>query len=129
MTKEQDKRIAIEILNLKYRPNTEPYPFDGPGVYEKDEKYWRLETDFKPSTDASDDYLVLKHIRENWDYADFMKMKEMQQDIVAERWKEQDLLLTPGPATSFLYYEPGDYSRAALKVLDGQKTDKKPFSE
>lgn len=59
------------------------------------------------TTDPFDDYLVLKHVRETWGW----EQKSNFSDALQLLWSRE------GTHAWWLKYEPGDYSRAALKAL------------
>lgn len=78
---------------------------------------------FNPLEDPTYDYLVLKHIRDNWDGSQLWIFDGFLIANLAERHpNERDIEL-------FKYYEPGDYSRAAIKVLDGQNVPRETLEE
>ena len=108
MTKE-DKQIAEKVMGWDIQPVTGFYRTNP-----SDSHYNRVVVkDFNPTTDANHDYRVLKHIRENWPPSERYEFVQMLQQIVSEnKGRALHHLFV------FLYYEPGDYSRAALKVLD-----------
>lgn len=69
--------------------------------------------DWSPTTDPSADYEVLKHVRETWPRSEWLEFSEALGDMWCKR-------ATVEVETSFGVggrYEPGDYSRAALKAL------------
>lgn len=81
----------------------------------------QLEQDFNPLVDAGHDYEVLKWVREHWndgdDWWDFVS-------VLAGTWIDRG----PGRKVSVAYdfctrYEEGDYSRAALAVLQEAPND------
>ncbi len=65
------------------------------------------------TTNASDDYEVLKHVRETWSDPDMvLGFQDSLNELWDARWKG-------GPnLTIAYYYEPGDYSIAALAVKE-----------
>ena len=70
------------------------------------------------TTDASDDYSVLEKVRDAWDVKDIRSLSAKIRYLWHERydrylWHERKN--TPYPMETF--YQPGDYSRAALAVL------------
>ena len=80
--------------------------------------------DFKPFERASDDYEVLKHVREHWDSRDVCKLR----DEVKRCWEERasQYLDETGRADGVgvwgcTQYRPGDYSRAALAVVEARE--------
>ena len=95
--------IAIQILNWKIHT----HEVDG-SRYWKDEAehLYCLIGDFNPLSNAQDDCIVLKHIRENWDSRMFAKFcVETAKKLTWE-------------------YEPGDFSRAALKVIEESESER-----
>lgn len=112
MTKEQDKQIAEKVMGweLFYEPgsNIEPYWID------KELVTIGHQDDFNPTTDANDDHLVLKHIRENWGGGRLWLFDgSLVSGWVKGSPNERQIELPK-------YYEPGDYSLAALRVLSGE---------
>lgn len=67
---------------------------------------------FEPSTNAVDDYEVLKHVRENWEQLMHDKFTECLGKIWVKRREDKTKFVNFA-----MCYEPGDYSRAALKAL------------
>lgn len=64
--------------------------------------------------DANDDYLVLKYIVENWQHGKRYHFLHALQDVQ----KAEDRATDKTTAMFLpLYYQPGDYSRAALLVV------------
>lgn len=75
----------------------------------------RFDEDWNPSTNIQHDYEVLKHVRENWD-------KDMDEKFASHLFNNCNKRV---PARGvgynvFLYYEPGDYSKAALAAIGGE---------
>lgn len=67
------------------------------------------------TTDAAADYLVLQKVRETWDESKRHKWHDYLMALWRSRWNDdyvshRDLILQ---------YQPGDYSRAALKAMEG----------
>jgi len=62
-----------------------------------------------PTSNASDDYEVLKHVRENWDRGNQLEFARALFSIQRQRGV---FSFHPG-----YHYEPGDFSRAALKAI------------
>lgn len=69
---------------------------------------------FSPTTNSIDDYEVLKHVRENWDRGPENKFLAQLRDQVNERRPFGRVSCEYSP----LYYEPGDYSRAAKAAME-----------
>lgn len=66
------------------------------------------------TTDAAADYLVLVHVRESWDQE---KRHLFEVNLEGIWLKRNRWYTTP------VWYEPGDYSRAALAVLGIETTE------
>ena len=83
---------------------------DGDGLYVRDG------IPFEPTTNASDDYEVLKHVRENWSVEQLKRFSNCLYGEHLHRLDEQlpDIRL----GTSGIMYEPGDYTRAAWAALN-----------
>lgn len=75
-------------------------------------------------TDPAADYEVLRHVRETWDPARFRAFMAELRRIQAARLNafmdSRRWGLYPDGARSEAMYEPGDYSRAALAVMEGE---------
>lgn len=56
------------------------------------------------------DYEVLKHVRQNWE-------NELLSRFEKSLWVCWQFRLVTSDMAGFMAYEPGDYSRAALKAL------------
>ena len=63
------------------------------------------------STDPSADYEVLVFVRENWEEAKRLSFGLQLSSILDDRWGANDF---GDVETAGYYYQPGDYSRAAL---------------
>ena len=66
---------------------------------------------FSPDTDPTADYSVLVKVRETWSKIKQAAFLVVLEDIMCQR--------TLGAALRLLAYEPGDYARAALAVVEG----------
>lgn len=110
MTKEQNKLIAIIVMGweLYSSPDTcwEVWKKDGKAIYNYD---------FNPLTYANDDQIVLNHIRETWTDKQWFEFSLTYYNMLAERDKTQEI---GGVSLILKHHKPGDYSRAALKVLE-----------
>lgn len=114
--RELDAKVADKVMGWKVHGR----PFPGPGHWvtdkngafignidggEVNEKHWR------PSVDAAADYEVLKRVRETWTDEQQDNFEVALEDIMIA--KESNY-----PNTwHVILYEPGDWSRAALKAL------------
>lgn len=68
------------------------------------------------STDIAADFLVLSHVRSVWDFESRSKFWDALATLLAPRTRG---VPTDGQHISLLmYYEAGDYSRAALKAME-----------
>ena len=85
--------------------------------------------EFNPSTNASDDYRVLEHVRETWTMerrnAVGVKFAEIQTDRNFERLEKSEGLNESVADWHpwWLEHHPGDWSRAALAVLAEEDND------
>lgn len=93
MSREQDEQIAEMLIH----------------------KHWRATHAFAPpyTYDAGADFLVLCHVRENWDDP-FLYFMDALNDLWQERRATDDRFGDQEPWSCYL---PGDYSAAALAVL------------
>jgi len=100
MSRELDAKVAEKVLGLHTNDHSK-YWFDvlGTIVYMRDF--------FEPTTDIKCDYEVLKHVRENWSINDQLRMDKEMAGIISFR----------SVYGAYLFYQPGDYSKAALKAL------------
>lgn len=92
---EQDKEVFKNVMGRTYSD-----PHDVP----------------RYGDDPAADYAVLKHVREHWVERKLLRMRRW----LSALWKGRadDAMDTNDPMNlTPLYYEPGDYSRAALAVL------------
>ena len=64
--------------------------------------------DWSPINDPTDDYDVLKHIRDNWSKEDIKRFTYH----VTGLWEDRDRHYW-----GWITYEPGDYSKAALIII------------
>lgn len=120
MTKEQDKQIA-EMMGWHYK---EKLQWNGTRMYYVDDNEKCVYgAPFHPTTDANDDHIVLNHIRENWDqekvfvFLDILHISLYRKHI--DLFSELDVAQkTYFNHLNILHYEPGDYSKAALKVIN-----------
>lgn len=76
------------------------------------EEEFKANEDWSPTTDLTADYEVLKHVREDWNDAYRGWFCDELRVVWSTRANED------GWKNSYQqFYEPGDYSKAALKVL------------
>lgn len=66
-----------------------------------------------PRFGGSEDILVLEEVRTNWPTKRVDLFREVLEQIWLSRWENNHT-----PWTKWVLYEPGDYSRAALNVLE-----------
>lgn len=69
--------------------------------------------DFLPSTDANDDYAVLKFVRENWN-------RDKRLEFATKLFQAHHDRASEGVYVVSQNYEIGDYSRAAVACLEGK---------
>lgn len=69
--------------------------------------------------DASADYLVLKHVRETWDIDGWAGFTDECLRLVRDRLAEDKR--DPGLTPYMLFYEPGDYARAAVDYQEASR--------
>ena len=81
-----------------------------------DPKNYRPCQDWSPSTDPAADYEVLKVARE-WRASKRRAFGDALWAIWQTRWVNAAC-----PSTAAILYQPGDYSRAALKAVEGTPT-------
>ncbi|MCG8434414.1 MAG: hypothetical protein MJA83_10320 [Gammaproteobacteria bacterium] len=132
MTREQDKRIAemmgwTEIFEV---PAESALMGRAPGLTKSLNDLTRQEINVYYSvipeytTDPSADYEVLKFIRgtarkvEGGLLISSYKFCEALSEIMRNRGQE---IMGFWPPRDFFYYEPGDYSKAAIKALDNDR--------
>lgn len=108
MSRELDAKVADKVMGWKF-------PFSAERMRGDWHDHWHDEinkTLYLPeqlpwfTSNAGDDYEVLKHVREKWDeqmQVNFSGALAKIKFSRSHRWE--------------LNYEPGDYSRAALKAL------------
>ena len=72
---------------------------------------------FSPTTDANDDYAVLEHVRETWEGMGIEQFGDELERIWGARKHSHASIAGP----YFDLYEPGDYARCALAVLDEEQ--------
>lgn len=108
MTKDQNKLIAEKVMGWK-KVDLEL------GGYYWTESGISLIADeqFNPIINANDDQIVLNHIRETWTDKQWFEFSLTYYNTLVERDKE-----TGGVSLILKHHKPGDYSRAALKVLE-----------
>jgi hypothetical protein len=76
------------------------------------------------TTDPADDYLVLGHVRENWDEMEVLKFSQSLDFIQKTRALEYDASHGSirsafiGTVQIVMFMEPGDYSHAAFLALE-----------
>jgi hypothetical protein len=69
-------------------------------------------------TSAGADYTVLRHVRETWNYDGLLAFNyEGLKDLQMERSREREERSPINWDDCAMHYEPGDYSRAALRVF------------
>lgn len=108
MSRELDAKVATKVMG--WRQVEEYFGSSPTGRFN-----WCCGTkkyiDFVPySTDVKWDYEVLKHVREKWTREQQDKFAEACDDVMAVR-------CTPNSQWWCIAYEPGDWSKAALKAL------------
>jgi hypothetical protein len=105
--RELDARVATEIMGWKRgRPERGEYPWRRP-----DGSWHPSHVVPGYTSDPAADYEVLCHVRETWDGPKQAAMMERLTTMWAERSAEY---------LRWLAYMPGDYSRAALAVMEGE---------
>jgi hypothetical protein len=117
MSRELDALVAEKVMGWKRSQ------LNG-DIYEKPNgAYVIIDSDplspwesYSPTTDANEDYEVLKHVRENWscDRQEFLMWECFEVWQGRNRFPRWTLDEADHCA---IYYEPGDYSKAALKAL------------
>lgn len=114
MSRELDALVAEKVMGWHWCPNwgcytSEEWKKDCPppdGIYKCSERI--------SFSDVASDYEVLKQVREKWLIPDqYLFLAELCRLIEWRRRKVAGQL----HSSFFMFYEPGDYSRAALKVL------------
>ncbi len=74
-----------------------------------EKSHWVWLADWSPSTDPATDYEVLVFVRENWE----TKQQDMFRMSIDDIWNER-MDFSISFVIGGYYYQPGDYSRAAL---------------
>lgn len=91
--------------------------------WETDRRGYVVVDKWNPLTSPTDDYEVLKKVRESWSPVDQRRMS----DILNEIWAQHRLddIHSKPKVVDYPYldllYEPGDYARAALAVVEGEE--------
>jgi len=73
--------------------------------------------DWRPDESANDDCLVLRHVRKTWPPFRLLAMSEE----LARVWCKA-CFGSGGASPQMLVYQPGDYARAALAVVEGEQS-------
>jgi hypothetical protein len=114
MSRELDAKVAENVLGF---PRTSSNQLCPPGT--KMPPHWHaLACVSNFTTNASADYEVLKHVRETWDRHKQESFTGRLNDLwtarnkYPEAWMYEEL-----DQNCPLFYEPGDFSKAALKAL------------
>lgn len=106
MSREIDAKVAEKVMGWR-----EIVPFDGPWGVPNDGHDSNLRAPVpRYTTDASADCEVLKHVRETWEPTAIDKFEKAL-------WVAWQIRLVVSNLAGFMAYQPGDYSRAALKAL------------
>lgn len=118
--RERDAAVSEFVMGWKNIDGLEPlrnHTANGGYIYEgvpKQIPYGILGVDWRPMTDARDDYQVLCRVRETWDHKTKWRFGSLLHKRMESRWRN------PHPADeNFMvaFYEPGDYSAAAYEAL------------
>ncbi len=97
MSQELDAKVATLVLGL-----------DGADMLKDEQMFPRHGALPEYTTDPRDDYKVLKHVRETWDYHARYRFSIEMVELMRGR----------KTAHPIMAYEPGDYSKAALAVKE-----------
>lgn len=119
--RELDCLVAERVLGWK----VVEYGREGEFRYYETGDDYIEESNFLPSSDVSDDYAVLQHVREKWLDADDYHEANGRWNVfwrsLAEILRSRDPYYRDTVNQYELYYmqeyRPGDYSRAALAAL------------
>jgi hypothetical protein len=103
--RELNERIATEILG--WRRSRAEYG-EAPWILPDGVTAWTVRYF---TTDPTADYEVLRHVRETWEQGMIHRYGEALYRI----WRHRSMFMDVG-----MRYEPGDYSRAALAVMEGE---------
>ena len=112
-----DVRVAVEIMGWGDSDGLLPPVYTKPNG--KEANYFEI-PEF--SSNASADVTVLREVRENWEDKDMEDFHFAVTRIWQRRWQENHLENIFNWA---FMYEPGDYSRAAITVLDENRAHTK----
>lgn len=99
MFRELDALVAKKVMGWIHGPDGWLIPFGMPAKKTGLSQF---------TTDPSADYEVLKHVREHWNTAQLLHGFD---SALVDIWNSRRRIET------MVCYEPGDYSKAALKAL------------
>lgn len=120
--RERDAWIAVNVMGWTLADRRQMGWGDGPDVWltgedRDDPNSNPTHQDPKFTTDASADYLVLVRVRETWGPNAFVEYSVRLQRLLTLRLTSKHPL-----CGAMMFYEPGDYSKAAYLALTEART-------